>query len=156
MRTELISEDSISESIRIMLAYKNMSGAQLAEIIKMNIDTYYSKIRRGNFSIKELDKISAALNATYYFILTHGSDEQSASNRQDEQIKVRPENPSEAIRVLCVKKKTTTIPLAKAAGMSSSSLYSKLKRNVFSTEDITALSRGLGYESKIVFELNIV
>ncbi len=156
MRTEIISEDLISESIRIMLAYKNMSGAQLAEIIKMNIDTYYSKIRRGNFSIKELDKISAALDATYYFVLTPNNDEQSASNKQDEQIKVRPENLSEAIRVLCVKKKTNTIPLAKAAGMSSSSLYAKLKRNVFSVEDITVLARALGYKSKISFELNLI
>lgn len=70
MSTVRISEKNISESLKIILVKKNLNVARLSEIMGVSSTTLYSKFKRGNFSIKDLDEISKALNLTYEISFT--------------------------------------------------------------------------------------
>ena len=55
-----ISENSISESLKIILVKKNMNIARLANLMNVSSTTLYSKFKRENFTIKDLNEISKA------------------------------------------------------------------------------------------------
>lgn len=59
-----ITENSVSESLKIILVKKNMNIAQLAKLMKVSSTTMYSKFKRENFTLKDLNNISKALNLT--------------------------------------------------------------------------------------------
>lgn len=65
-----ISENSISESLKIILVKKNMNIARLADLMGVSSTTLYSKFKRGNFSVKDLNEISKALNLSYEVTFT--------------------------------------------------------------------------------------
>ena len=65
-----ISENSISESLKIILDKKNMNIARLANLMNVSSTTLYSKFKRENFTIKDLNEISKALNLDYEVIFT--------------------------------------------------------------------------------------
>lgn len=65
-----ISENSISESLKIILIKKNMNIARLANLMNVSSTTLYSKFKRENFTIKDLNEISKALNLDYEVIFT--------------------------------------------------------------------------------------
>ncbi len=60
-----ITENTISESLKIILVKKNMNIARLADLMGVSSTTMYSKFKRGNFTIKDLNDISKALNLSY-------------------------------------------------------------------------------------------
>lgn len=65
MSEERISENNISQSLKVILVKKNMNIAKLAEAMGVSSTTMYSKFNRGNFTIKDLDAISDVLNLDY-------------------------------------------------------------------------------------------
>ena len=65
-----ISENNISESLKIILVKKNMNIARLANLMNVSSTTLYSKFKRENFTIKDLNEISKALNLDYEVIFT--------------------------------------------------------------------------------------
>ena len=70
MSNEKISGNNVSESLKIILVKKNMNIAKLAELMGLSITTLYSKFKRGNFSVKDLNEISKALNLSYEITFT--------------------------------------------------------------------------------------
>lgn len=60
-----MSENNISESLKIILVKKNMNIARLAELMGVSSTTLYSKFKRGNFSLKDLNEICNALDISY-------------------------------------------------------------------------------------------
>ena len=60
-----ISEKNIAESIKIVLLKKNLNISKLAELMGVSSTTMYSKFKKGNFTVKDLDDISKALSITY-------------------------------------------------------------------------------------------
>lgn len=65
-----ISGNNVSESLKIVLVKKNMNIAKLAELMGLSSTTLYSKFKRGNFSVKDLNEISKALNLSYEISFT--------------------------------------------------------------------------------------
>jgi len=55
----------MSEKIKILLIKKNMPLKELAEKINSSPTNLSNKIKRNNFSEKELQEIANALNCTY-------------------------------------------------------------------------------------------
>lgn len=70
MNNEKISGNNVSESLKIILVKKNMNIAKLAELMGLSSTTLYSKFKRGNFSVKDLNEISKALNLSYEITFT--------------------------------------------------------------------------------------
>lgn len=66
----------MSEKIRLVLAKRDKSKAWLAEQLNMSTSNLYDKLKRDNFSEKELVQIAKVLNCTFeaYFAL-NDSDE---------------------------------------------------------------------------------
>ena len=66
----------MSEKIRLVLAIRDKSKAWLAEQLNMSTSNLYNKLKRDNFSEKELVQIAKVLNCTFeaYFAL-NDSDE---------------------------------------------------------------------------------
>lgn len=66
----------MGEKIRILLAKKNMSKAQLAEKLGYCPSNIYNKFKRDNFSEQELMKIAEILDCTFegYFVLNDTKD----------------------------------------------------------------------------------
>lgn len=64
------SGNNVTESLKIILVKKNMNIAKLAELMGLSSTTLYSKFKRGNFSIKDLNEISKALNLSYEISFT--------------------------------------------------------------------------------------
>lgn len=56
---------SAATKIRMLLVYKNMTIAELAEAIGESPTNFHHKLTRDNFSEKDLMKIAAALNCKY-------------------------------------------------------------------------------------------
>ena len=75
MATSKVSESTIAESLKIILVKKKLNIAKLAELMGVSNTTMYSKFNRGNFSIKDLDEISKALNLTYEVTFTINDEE---------------------------------------------------------------------------------
>lgn len=65
-----ISGNNVSESLKIVLVKKNMNIAKLADVMGLSSTTLYSKFKRGNFSVSDLDRISKALNISYEISFT--------------------------------------------------------------------------------------
>ena len=70
MSNEKISGNNVSERLKIILVKKNMNIAKLAELMGLSSTTLYSKFKRGNFSVKDLNEISKALNLSYEITFT--------------------------------------------------------------------------------------
>ncbi len=60
-----VSEKNLSESLKIVLVKRGSNIAKLAELMGVSSTTMYSKFKRGNFTVKDLDNIAKALNITY-------------------------------------------------------------------------------------------
>ena len=55
----------MTEKIKILLIKKNISAVQLAEMLKTSPQNIYNKLKRDNFSEKELKEIAKALDCSY-------------------------------------------------------------------------------------------
>ena len=64
----------MAEKIRIVLVKKKMNISQLAETLGTSQSNLSKKLKRDNFSEKELQDIAAALNVGFesYFVLEEG------------------------------------------------------------------------------------
>lgn len=58
---------TISQKIKMALAYKGMSEAQLARTIGSTPSAFNQRMKTGKFSSDEMEKIAEALEADYYF-----------------------------------------------------------------------------------------
>jgi transcriptional regulator with XRE-family HTH domain len=58
---------TIEQKINMAVAYKKISQAELARLIGMTPSNFNQKIKRGTFSIEELESIAKALGAVYSF-----------------------------------------------------------------------------------------
>ncbi|KOY81244.1 helix-turn-helix domain-containing protein [Lysinibacillus macroides] len=67
-------ELTTSEKIKIILGRKNMSMSDLADALGQTRQNLHNKMKRDNFSEKELQEIAAALNVGFesYFVLEEG------------------------------------------------------------------------------------
>ncbi len=70
MASTVISENTVAESLKIILVKKNLNISRLSEMLGVSSTTMYSKFKRGNFSLKDLDEISKALDLTYEISFT--------------------------------------------------------------------------------------
>lgn len=61
---------TIEQKINMALGYKGISQAALARAIKMTPSNFNQKVKRGTFTIEELNNIAEALGATYNFGFT--------------------------------------------------------------------------------------
>ncbi len=55
----------MSEKIRILLVKKKLSAVQLAEMLGTSHQNIYNKLKRDNFSEKELNEIANLLNCEF-------------------------------------------------------------------------------------------
>lgn len=58
---------TISQKIKMALAYKGMSEADLARAVGSSPQAFNQRMKTGKFSSEEMDKIANALGAEYYF-----------------------------------------------------------------------------------------
>ena len=58
---------TISQKIKMALAYKGMSEADLALAVGSSPQAFNQRMKTGKFSSDEMDKIADALEASYFF-----------------------------------------------------------------------------------------
>ena len=58
---------TISQKIKMALAYKGMSEAELARAVGSSPSAFNQRMKTGKFSPEEMEKIADALGATYYY-----------------------------------------------------------------------------------------
>ena len=58
---------TISQKIKMALAYKNMSEADLARAVGSSPQAFNQRMKTGKFSSEEMEKIAEALEAEYFF-----------------------------------------------------------------------------------------
>lgn len=58
---------TIEQKIRMALAYKGMSQVELARKIGLSPPNLNQRLKRGCFSLEEMEKIGKALGAKYFF-----------------------------------------------------------------------------------------
>ena len=58
---------TISQKIKMALAYKGMSEAELARTVGSSPQAFNQRMKTGKFSSEEMERIAEALEATYYF-----------------------------------------------------------------------------------------
>ena len=58
---------TISQKIKMALAYKGMSEAELARAVGSSPQAFNQRMKTGTFSSEEMERIAEALEATYYF-----------------------------------------------------------------------------------------
>lgn len=58
---------TISQKIKMALAYKGMSEAELARSIGTSPSAFNQRMKTGKFSSDEMNRIAQALGAEYYF-----------------------------------------------------------------------------------------
>ena len=58
---------TISQKIKMALAYKGMSEAELARSIGTSPSAFNQRMKTGKFSSEDLEQIAMALDATYFF-----------------------------------------------------------------------------------------
>ena len=58
---------TITQKIKMALAYKGMSEADLARAVGSSPQAFNQRMKTGKFSSVEMEKIAEALEATYYF-----------------------------------------------------------------------------------------
>lgn len=56
-----------AQKIRMALAYKNMSEAELARLLDTTPQAFNQKVKRDKFSTEDLSKIAKVLGAEYSF-----------------------------------------------------------------------------------------
>ena len=61
---------SMGEKIRVMLSRRNMTLAELADKTNQSRQNLSNKMKRDNFSEKELQEIAVALDCTYHASFT--------------------------------------------------------------------------------------
>lgn len=66
---------TLAQKIKMALAYKNISEAELARRIGSSPSAFNQRMKTGKFSDEELKQIAKALNATYecYFKFEDGT-----------------------------------------------------------------------------------
>jgi transcriptional regulator with XRE-family HTH domain len=57
----------MEKKINMAIAYKGISQAELARLIKMTPSNFNQKIKRETFTIDELERMGKALDAVYSF-----------------------------------------------------------------------------------------
>jgi len=64
----------MSEKIKILLVKKNVSAAGLAKMLDTTPSNIYGKLKRDNFSEKELQEIAEKLGCKYegFFVMENG------------------------------------------------------------------------------------
>ena len=58
---------TISQKIKMALAYKVMSEADLAGAVGSSPQAFNQRMKTGKFSSEEMEKIAEAMEANYYF-----------------------------------------------------------------------------------------
>ena len=58
---------TISQKIKMALAYKGMSEADLARAVGSSPQAFNQRMKTGKFSSEEMERIASALEAEYYF-----------------------------------------------------------------------------------------
>ena len=58
---------TISQKIKMALAYKGMSEAELARAVGSSPSAFNQRMKTGKFSSEDMEKIATALEAEYYF-----------------------------------------------------------------------------------------
>ena len=58
---------TISQKIKMALAYKGISEAELARTIGTSPSAFNQRMKTGKFSSEDLESIAAALQATFFF-----------------------------------------------------------------------------------------
>jgi len=58
---------TLEQKISMALAYKQISQAALARMLGQTPTNFHQKMKRGTFSVEELEKIGEALGAKYFF-----------------------------------------------------------------------------------------
>lgn len=58
---------TMEQKISMALAYKGMSQAALAREMGTTPSNFNQKLKRGTFSVEELEKMASALEAKYFF-----------------------------------------------------------------------------------------
>ena len=58
---------TISQKIKMALAYKGMSEAELARVVGSSPSAFNQRMKTGKFSPEEMEKIADALGAIYYY-----------------------------------------------------------------------------------------
>jgi transcriptional regulator with XRE-family HTH domain len=66
MPSEVI-EMTMEQKISMALAYKGISQAALAREMGTTPSNFNQKLKRGTFSVEEMEKMAAALGAKYFF-----------------------------------------------------------------------------------------
>ena len=61
---------NMEQKIRMAIAYKNISLAELARRIGTTPQNLNSKLKRQTFTVEELEKIAESIGATYHFGFT--------------------------------------------------------------------------------------
>ena len=58
---------TMEQKINMALAYKGISQAALARAMETTPSNFNQKLKRGTFTVEELEKIATALGAKYFF-----------------------------------------------------------------------------------------
>lgn len=58
---------TITQKIKMALAYKDMSEAELARAVGSSPQAFNQRMKTGKFSTEEMDRIANVLDADYYF-----------------------------------------------------------------------------------------
>ena len=58
---------TMEQKISMALAYKGISQAALARLIETTPSNFNQKMKRGTFTVEELEKIAKVLGAKYFF-----------------------------------------------------------------------------------------
>lgn len=58
---------AIAQKIKMVLAYKGMSEAELARSIGSSPSAFNRRMKTGKFSSEEMERIAEALETIYYF-----------------------------------------------------------------------------------------
>ncbi len=58
---------TMEQKIKMALAYKGISQAALAKAIDQTASNFNQKLKRGTFTIEELERIAECLEAEYFF-----------------------------------------------------------------------------------------
>ena len=58
---------TITQKIKMSLAYKDMSEAELARLIGSSPAAFNQRMKTGKFTSEELDAIAAAMEGEYFF-----------------------------------------------------------------------------------------
>ena len=58
---------TMEQKISMALAYKQTSQAALARMVGQTPSNFNQKMKRGTFTVEELEKIGEALGAKYFF-----------------------------------------------------------------------------------------